>query len=113
MAYSIAWVIYGGMALLFMLAYERYVAPYLVEKRQLRLFLRAVLGVLLFTPGIVLHEDFVYIVPACVGVMFNILAHKPLGVVQAALPLLLVATLVFGGLYIWDSRRAKSRSLPQ
>jgi hypothetical protein len=110
MAYMVAWGIYAVMAVLLMLAYERYIVPLLMDWRQFRLFLRALMAILLFTPGVVLHEEGIYIVPACVGVMFNILAHKPLAILQAALPLLLVATLVFGVLFFWDIKRGTSRA---
>lgn len=108
MAYELAWVIYILMAAFFMFAYERLVAPALRERRQLRLFLRALTGILLFTPGIVLHEGVVYPVPACVGVMFNILAHKPLAILQAMLPLLFVSSIVFGILLFRESRRKEA-----
>lgn len=99
MAIAIAWALYIGMAALLMFGYERYLTPYLDGHDELRLFLRVLLAILLFTPGFVLDSGSIYLVPACVGVMFNILAHKPVGVMQAALPLLLAATVVYGILF--------------
>lgn len=108
MAYAIAWVLYVLMAVLFMVAYERYVTVFLQARRQLRIFLRVLLALLFFTPGVVVHDDMIYLVPACVGVMFNILSHKPLGVLQAALPLLVASTVVYALLFAYEARRTGS-----
>jgi peptidoglycan biosynthesis protein MviN/MurJ (putative lipid II flippase) len=105
MGYAIAWVIYLVMAVLLQIGFERYLTPYLLAQRQLRIFLRSLLAILLFTPGVVLNADGVFIVPACVGVMFNILAKSPYGLLQAALPLLLVSAVVYGILFALERRR--------
>lgn len=107
MAIAIAWGLYVSMAALLMFGYERYLTPYLAEQRQLRIFLRALMAILLFTPGFVLDSGSFYLVPACVGVMFNILAHKPVAVMQAALPLLLAATVVYGILLFRERSQAQ------
>lgn len=108
MAYALAWVIYLGMAVLLQVGFERYLTPYLQAQRQLRIFLRSLLAILLFTPGVVLNADSTFIVPACVGVMFNILAKSPYGLLQAALPLLLVATVVYGILFAVETRSRRA-----
>ncbi len=95
MSYVIAWSLYVLMAALLVFGFERYVTGR-IASRQWRIFLRTFLVVVLFTPGVVAAGDNVYIVPACVGVMFNILAKSGTGLLKAALPLLLVFTLVFG-----------------
>lgn len=104
MPYVIAWILYVSMAALLVLGHERYVAGH-VASRQRRIFLRAFLLIILFTPGFVAAGDNVYIVPACVGVMFNILAKSGIGLLKAALPLLLVSSVVFGVLFFRESGR--------
>ncbi|MDI1301197.1 MAG: hypothetical protein PSX71_04780 [bacterium] len=104
MSYVIAWSLYVLMAALLVFGFERYVAGR-IGSRQWRIFLRATLVIVLFTPGFVATDDMVYVVPACVGVMFNILAKSGTGLLKAALPLLLVFTLVFGVLFFRESRR--------
>lgn len=108
MAYVIAWMLYLCMALLLCAGYERYLAPLLKEQRQLRIFLRSCLWVLLFTPGVVAAGEQTFVVPACVGVMFNILARSGVGTMKAALPLLLVFTLVFSVLCFREVRRTEA-----
>lgn len=103
MAYVIAWSLYLSMALLLCAGYERYLTPVLADYRQLRIFLRALLWAGLFTPGLVAAGEQTYVVPACVGVMFNILAHQGTGFLKAALPLLLVFTVVFGVLFFREA----------
>jgi len=98
MSYVIAWSLYALMAALLVFGYERYVAGRMAS-RQWRIFLRACLVIVLFTPGFVVAGDNIYIVPACVGVMFNILAKSGTGFLKAALPLLLVSAVVFGVLF--------------
>ncbi|MDQ8037399.1 MAG: hypothetical protein REI12_08260 [Pedobacter sp.] len=107
MGYVIAWLIYLVMTVLIQLGYERYLTPYLAEQRQLRIFLRSLLAILLFTPGVVMSGEGVFVVPACVGVMFNILAKSPYGLLQAALPLLLVAAVVYGILFALEARGSR------
>ncbi|MGH8491492.1 MAG: hypothetical protein ACRERR_00060 [Moraxellaceae bacterium] len=107
MGYVIAWLLYIGMAALLQLGFERYLTPYLQAQRQLRIFLRSLLAILLFTPGVVVNGDGLFVVPACVGVMFNILAKSPYGLLQAALPLLLVAAVVYGILFFVESRSGR------
>lgn len=108
MDYTAAWVIYLIMAVLFMLGYERYIASLLAGQREKRIFFRAFLAILLFTPGVVIHGDMLYIAPACVGIVFNILVHNTLGVLQATLPLLAAGFIVFGVLALWEIRRKAS-----
>lgn len=108
MAYLIAWGLYLVMAVLLMLGYERYITRFLADSRQLRIFLRALLAILLFTPGFVVHGELVYMVPAAVGVMFNILAHKPLAVLQASLPLLVVSVVTYSLLFFREIRRSEA-----
>lgn len=103
MSYVIAWSVYVLMAALLAFAYERYVAGH-IANAQLRIFLRAVLLIVLFTPGFVSVGDIVYVVPACVGVMFNILAKSGIGFLKAALPLLLVSAVVFTVLFFQDGK---------
>lgn len=102
MAYALAWIVYLLMAALIMLAFERYVAAFV--PRQPRLFIRALLAVGLFTPGWVSAET-VYMVPACIAVLFNLLAKSADGLLKASLPLLAVATVVFGILFFLENRR--------
>lgn len=104
MSYVIAWLLYVLMAATMVFAFERYVAVRMAS-RQWRIFLRAFLVVVLFTPGVVATADGVYLVPACVGVMFNILAKSGTGFLKAALPLLLVFSVVFGVLFFRKSHR--------
>lgn len=98
MPYVIGWIIYLSMAALLMFGFERYLARFLTQ-RQWRIFIRALLAILLFTPGFV-SADGIYVVPACVGVMFNILAHSGEGLFKASLPLLLAGALVYGVLFL-------------
>ncbi|HQV41562.1 MAG: hypothetical protein KBD35_05035 [Moraxellaceae bacterium] len=102
MAYAMAWIVYLLMAALIMVAFERYLSEYL--SHQPRLFIRALLAVGLFTPGVVSAET-VYMVPACIAILFNVLIKSGLGVVKASLPILVVASVVFGVLLFRESRR--------
>jgi hypothetical protein len=103
MPYVIAWGIYLSMAALLMFGFERYLA-WRIPSHQWRLFIRALMAIVLFTPGFVSAGD-IYVVPACVGVMFNILAHSGEGLLKAALPLLLAGVLVFGVLFLRELLR--------
>ncbi len=112
MAYVLAWVIYLAMAALLLLFYERYVAP-LLASAQWRLMLRALVAVLLFTPGLVAgHGDAVHVVPACIAVLFGLLAKSPETMAKAALPLLVVATLVYAALFALAGRRPAAPAAP-
>lgn len=104
MSYVIAWSLYVLMAALLVAGFERYVAGRMAS-RQWRIFLRATLVIVLFTPGFVAAGEDIYVVPACVGVVFNILAKSGTGLLKAALPLLLVSAVVFGVLFFSESRR--------
>ena len=68
MAYAMAWIVYLLMAALIMVAFERYLSEYL--SHQPRLFIRALLAVGLFTPGVVSAET-VYMVPACIAILWG------------------------------------------
>jgi hypothetical protein len=103
-AYMVAWGLYLLMSVALMFSYERYIAPH-IKHRQLRIFIRAVMAIGLFTPGIV-SADTVYMAPACVGVVFNILEHSGIGVIKAALPLLFVSFVVFVTLFFWEIRQS-------
>lgn len=103
MAYALAWIVYLLMAALIMLAFERYVAAFV--PRQPRLFIRALLAVGLFTSGWVSAET-VYMVPACIAVLFNLLAKSADGLLKASLPLLAMSTIVFAILLVREYRRA-------
>jgi hypothetical protein len=105
MAYLVAWGVYLAMAALLVVGFERYLAGYISHRRSL-VFARSVLGIGLFTPGVVDSEAGVYVVPACIGVLFNVLARSGPGVMKAALPLLLAGVLVFGVLYLLEALRA-------
>lgn len=107
MAYALAWGVYLLMAALIVLAFERYVAA--MVPRQPRIFIRALLMVGLFTPGWVSAET-VYMVPACIAVLFNLLAKSGIGLLKASLPLLVVWTTVFGVLLFRELRRAPEAS---
>lgn len=100
-----AWALYIAMAVLLMAMFERYLAPYLRPYGQSVLMLRTLLAILLFTPGWVLDAEQFYLVPATTAVLFNVLAQKPMAVLQACLPLLLTSTLVFAGLFWWQRRQ--------
>lgn len=102
MAYALAWIVYLLMAALILLAFERYLAAYV--PRQPRLFIRALLAVGLFTPGWVSAES-VYMVPACIAVLFNVLAKSADGLLKASLPLLGMSTIVFAVLLVREHRR--------
>lgn len=102
MAYALAWIVYLLMAALIVLAFERYVAAFVPA--QPRVFIRALLAVGLFTPGWVSAET-VYMVPASIAVLFNILAKSPDGLLKASLPLLLAYVLVFAILLLREWRR--------
>lgn len=103
MAYAIAWALYLLMAALLQFGYERYVAD-LIPVRRLRIGLRAALAIVLFTPGVVSSQEGVFIVPACIGVLFNVLAHGGTGLVKALLPLLFATSVVFGVLFLLEYR---------
>lgn len=103
MAYAIAWLLYLMMAALLQLAYERYLAPH-IGHRRLRVGLRALVAIGLFTPGLVSSPEGLYVVPACIGVLFNLLAHSATGLMKAVLPLLLVTALVFAVLWLLEHR---------
>lgn len=107
MDYTAAWVVYVLMAILFMLGYERYVASLLAGQREKRIFFRALLAILLFAPGVVVHDDIMYMVPASVGIVFNVLVKNILGVLQAFLPLLAAGFVIFGVLALWEIRRVR------
>lgn len=102
MGYLIAWGLYLAMAALLMAGFERYLAGY-VTHRQWRVLLRCLLAIVLFTPGLVAAGEQVYVVPACVAVLFNLLAHSPMGVVKSALPLLLAGLIVFGAFFLIEA----------
>jgi len=102
MAYVIAWSVYLLMAALIMVGFERYLSEYC--SRQLRMFIRALLAIILFTPGFVTAGE-TYMVPACIGLLFNLLAKSGDGFLKACLPMLAVAVLVFGVLFFLESRR--------
>lgn len=102
MAYALSWVVYVLMAVLIMFAFERYVSTWF--SRQPRIFIRVLLAIVLFTPGFV-SAGTVYLVPACVGILFNILAKSGDGLLKASLPMLLVSSVVFGVLFFLESRR--------
>jgi hypothetical protein len=103
MAYLVAWLVYLVMAALLMFGFERYVAP-LLRHRQLRVFCRSLLAIVLFTPGLAFGDDHYYLVPACIEVLFNLLAHSGEGIMKATLPLLLVAGIVFAVLFVREAR---------
>lgn len=107
----VAWGLYLGMAVLLVLGFERYLAGYLTHRR-LRIMVRTLLCVGLFTPGIVVSDEGVYVVPACIGVLFNLLARSGPGMMKAALPLLLSSALVFGALYLVEVMRARRQATP-
>ena len=107
MAYAIAWAIYLLMAALLQFGYERYVAD-LISMRRLRIGLRALLAIVLFTPGVVSSQEGLFVVPACIGVLFNVLSHGGAGLVKALLPLLLSTSLVFGVLFLLEFRREQA-----
>lgn len=102
MAYVIAWSVYLLMAALIMVGFERYLSEYF--SRQPRLFMRALLAIVFFTPGVV-SADQMYMVPACIGMLFNLLAKSGDGFLKASLPILAVAVVVFGVLFVRESRR--------
>lgn len=102
MAYLI-WVLYLLMAALLQLGFERYLAPLLPAGR-LRTGWRALVAIVLFTPGVVPSADGLYPVPACIGVLFNVLAHSGTGLMKSLLPLLLSTAVVFVVLYLRERR---------
>ena len=108
MAYALAWLVYVVMAVLIMAGFERYLSGHC--SRQWRIFVRALLAIVFFTPGVVTPvvatAGGTYIVPACIGMLFNLLAKSGDGFIKAGLPILTVAVLVFGGLFFRESRRA-------
>lgn len=104
----IAWGIYLGMAALLMLGFERYLAGY-IGNRQGLVVVRSLLGIGLFTPGVVNAEEGMYVVPACIGVLFNLLARSGVGMMKAALPMLLAGALVFGVLFLLESLRDRRK----
>lgn len=109
MAYVIAWALYLLMAALLQFGFERYLAPLLPAGR-LRTGLRALVAIILFTPGVQPSADGLYPVPACIGVLFNVLAHSGTGLLKALLPLLLSTALVFAVLYLLERRPAAPSS---
>lgn len=106
-AYALAWLLYLLMAALLQLAYERYIAPH-VGNRRLRISLRTLMAIGLFTPGFVSSPAGLSVVPACVAVLFNVLAHSGTGLMKAALPLLLATALVFAVLWLLEQRSHKA-----
>lgn len=107
MNFAIAWGIYLLMAALLQAGFERYLAP-LLPQRFWRIGLRTLLAIVLFTPGVVAVEGALYLVPACIGVLYNILAKSGPGFLKALLPLLLSTTLVFGLLFVLEWRRQRA-----
>lgn len=107
MAYVIAWALYLLMAGLLQAGHERYLSPSLPAGRW-RTGLRALLAVVLFTPGVVASEAGLSVVPACIGVLFNVLAHSGLGLAKALLPLLLSTSVVFGVLWLRAARAGRA-----
>jgi hypothetical protein len=103
MAYLIAWGIYLLMAALLMAGFERWLAG-LIAERRLRIIVRSLVAIGLFTPGVVSAEQ-VHVVPACIAVLFNLLIHSGAGMFKAALPLFAMAALVFGVLALLEGRR--------
>ncbi|MFZ5562375.1 MAG: hypothetical protein ACOY41_12800 [Pseudomonadota bacterium] len=103
MAYLIGWLIYLAMAVLLLAGFERYLAGY-IRLRQRRIFCRSVLALGLLTPGLAQADGRYYLVPACIEVLFNLLAHSYGAALKAALPLLLASTLVFAGLFVYETR---------
>lgn len=106
MAYVLAWILYLLMAALLLAAYERYVALHLANRR-LRVSLRALMAIGLFTPGFVSSAEGLSVVPACIAVLFNVLAHSGPGLMKAVLPLLLSTSLVFAVLWLLERRGRK------
>ena len=104
MGYLVAWGLYLLMAALLVAGFERYLAGYVTDARW-RVLLRGLLAVGLFTPGLVAADDQVYLVPACIAVLFNILAHSWMGVVKSSLPLFLAGVLVFAVLALREALR--------
>lgn len=102
--YLMAWGLYLLMAALLMAGFERHVAG-LVTDRRWRALLRSLMAVALFTPGLVSADEQVYVVPACVAVLFNVLAHSWMGFVKSSLPLLLAGGLVFAVLSLREALR--------
>jgi hypothetical protein len=100
MAYYIAWGLYITAAVLLQFGCERYLTPYLTVSSW-RIFMRALLAIALFTPGVGVDDGQYYLVPALVGVVFHLLSHQFYGVLQALLPLLLVSGIVFTVLFMW------------
>lgn len=108
MAYLIAWLIYLTAAALLMAGFERYLAG-LIRQRQLRIFCRSLVAIVLFTPGVAYGDQHYYMVPACIEVLFNVLAHSRDGMLKAALPILLVTAVVFAGLFVYEARDPRKK----
>ena len=116
MAYALAWVVYLLMAALIMAGFERYLGAYC--SRQWRLFIRALLALIFFTPGVdlpgvvtpgVVTAGGGHMVPACIGVLLNLLAKSGDGLVKASLPVLAMAVVVFGALFVREILRKPSK----
>lgn len=111
MSYLIAWGIYLLMGAALMLLFNRYFADFLGQGLW-RLCARVLLAIVLFTPGFV-EEDVVYVVPAWIGVFFNLLSHDKAGLIKSLLPLLLACAVVFGLLGLRELlRRRRPASQP-
>ena len=106
MSYLIAWGIYLLMAAALMWLFNRYFAD-LLGQGLWRLLARVLLAIVLFTPGFV-DEDVVYVVPAWIGVFFNLLSHDKAGLIKSLLPLLLACAVVFGLLGLRELLRRKT-----
>ncbi|MDP2228998.1 MAG: hypothetical protein Q8J78_16155 [Moraxellaceae bacterium] len=104
MAYVLSWCVYLLMAVLLMVAYERYVAD-LIGSRQWRVALRAFIAIVLFTPGFTSFGDMVYMVPACIAMLYHLLAKSGIGFMKASLPILLVSFVVYGVLFFRAGRQ--------
>lgn len=107
MAFLIAWAIYLSMAALLMVGFERYLAGH-IPAGQGRLIVRCLLAVILFTPGVVSSAEGLHVVPACIGVLFNILARSGTGLMKAMLPLLISSTVVFALVFLREILRKTS-----
>lgn len=64
------------------------------------------LAVIIFTPG-TSDEALNHIGPACIGVLFNLMAHSLTGVLRSLLPLVLVGSLAMGLLWWYEAYSRK------
>lgn len=99
MGYILAWLVYFGVAISLVVIFHRYFEGLL--PRAWGLALRVLLCVILFTPWFVEGDARYVPVPACIAVLFNVMAHSSIEALKALLSLLFTGVVASGILLFW------------